>query len=246
MKHGLFTSPEQYRRAFHEAWARGLNQALVCLYTHQPSEEKPGCLFYDIFNRHFTWWPLADGFIGYLARCQSLLLQHGDFVADAAYFVGEGACRFVPGKSFLKPALPAGYDYDGINAEVLRTRGQREGRPTGAAQRSKLPLFGALRSAMHHDECGHAEQDSAVGRARANPGRETPETHAGVSGLARRGGGTQQGRRRALGSCPGRAGRPQSGPRASGVGPYARRTLGRGRCSAGLLGPVRLMGEKLP
>ena len=135
---GLFTPPEQYRRTFHEAWARGLNQALVCLYTHQPSEEKPGCLFYDIFNRHFTWWPLADGFIGYLARCQSLL-QHGDFVADAAYFVGEGACRFVPGKSFLKPPLPAGYDYDGINAEVLRTRASvKDGRlvlPNGPSYR---------------------------------------------------------------------------------------------------------------
>ena len=118
---GQFTPPSQYRRTLHEAWARGLNQAVVCLYTHQPFEDKPGLLFYDIFNRHMAWWSMADGFIGYLGRCQ-YLLQQGDFVADAAYFVGEGASRFVPGKEHLRPTLPSGYDYDGINAEVLLTR----------------------------------------------------------------------------------------------------------------------------
>ncbi|MCX6873280.1 MAG: glycosyl hydrolase [Verrucomicrobia bacterium] len=118
---GQFTAPANYRRTLHEAWSRGLNQAVIHKYTHQPAEEKPGLLDYDIFNRHFSWWPLADGFLGYMGRCQ-YLLQQGDFVADAAYFVGEGASRFVPGKAYLNPALPAGYDFDGINAEVLVTR----------------------------------------------------------------------------------------------------------------------------
>jgi hypothetical protein len=125
---GLFTAPADYRRTLHGAWSRGLNQAVVCLYTHQPSDDKPGMLFYDIFNRNFSWWPLADGFIGYMGRCQSLL-QKGEFVADVAYFVGEGASRFVPGKATLNPALPLGYDYDGINAEVLFTRAKvKDGR----------------------------------------------------------------------------------------------------------------------
>ena len=118
---GTFTAPEKYRRTLHEAWARGLNQAVIHKYTHQPSDEKPGMIDYDIFNRNFAWWPLADGFIGYMGRCQSLL-QQGDFVADAAYFVGDGSFRFVPAKELLVPALPAGYDYDGINAEVLFSR----------------------------------------------------------------------------------------------------------------------------
>ena len=118
---GQFTPPSQYRRTLHEAWARGLNQAVIHKYTHQPSEAKPGLQDYDIFNRHMAWWPLADGFLGYMGRCQ-YLLQQGDFVADAAYFVGEGASRFVPGKESLRPALPSGYDYDGINAEVLLNR----------------------------------------------------------------------------------------------------------------------------
>ena len=118
---GLFTAPADYRRTLHGAWVRGLNQAVIHKYTHQPFEEKPGMLDYDIFNRNFSWWPLADGFIGYMGRCQ-YLLQQGDFVADAAYFVGEGASRFVPGKASLNPALPASHDFDGINAEVLATR----------------------------------------------------------------------------------------------------------------------------
>jgi hypothetical protein len=118
---GLFERPLKYRKTLHEAWARGLNQAVIHKYTHQPTDEKPGMIDYDIFNRNFSWWPLADGFIGYMGRCQSLL-QQGDFVADAAYFVGEGSFRFVPAKEVLVPALPAGYDYDGINAEVLFTR----------------------------------------------------------------------------------------------------------------------------
>lgn len=118
---GLWTQPADYRKTLHAAWARGLNQAVIHKYTHQPMEGKPGLLDFDILNRHFSWWPLADGFLGYMARTQHLL-QQGDFVADAAYFIGEGASRFVPGKGWLVPALPASYDYDGINAEVLKTR----------------------------------------------------------------------------------------------------------------------------
>ena len=117
----IFTAPQAYRQTLHEAWSRGLNQAVIHKFCHQPFEDKPGMQDYDIFNRQSTWWPLADGFIGYMGRAQTLL-QKGDFVADVAYFVGEGATRFVPGKAFLNPALPPGYDYDGINAEVLQTR----------------------------------------------------------------------------------------------------------------------------
>ncbi len=118
---GLFERTMKYRKTLHEAWARGLNQAVIHKYTHQPTDEKPGMIDYDIFNRNFSWWPLADGFIGYMGRCQ-YLLQQGDFVADAKYFVGDGSFRFVPAKECLVPALPAGYDYDGINAEVLFSR----------------------------------------------------------------------------------------------------------------------------
>ena len=156
----MVTSPADYRRTLHEAWARGLNQAVIHKYTHQPFEEKPGMLDYDIFNRHIAWWPLADGLIGYMGRCQSLL-QQGDFVADAAYFVGEGATRFVPGKKFLNPALPDGYDYDGINAEVLQTRAAvKDGRlvlPKGPSYRY-LVLCDPQCATMNADTLGRIRQ----------------------------------------------------------------------------------------
>jgi hypothetical protein len=125
---GAISTPGDFRIAMHNAFAAGLNQAVLANIDHQPSEDKPGVLFSSNISRHYPWWPMAEGYIGYLSRCQ-YLLQQGLFVADAAYFVGEGASRFVPGKKFLRPALPTGYDFDGINAEVLLTRASvRDGR----------------------------------------------------------------------------------------------------------------------
>jgi hypothetical protein len=58
------------------------------------------------------------------------LLRHGRFVADFCYFFGENTARFVPGRKQVQPALPAGCDFDGINAEVILSRlSCKEGRP---------------------------------------------------------------------------------------------------------------------
>jgi hypothetical protein len=119
-----------WRQVLHRAYANGLNLAVFNHVEHQPFEDKPGNVYYYMLSRHSPWWPLADATLRYMGRCQ-YLLQQGRFVADAAYFVGEGASRFVPGKPFLRPALPSGYDFDGINAEVLLTRATvRSGRLT--------------------------------------------------------------------------------------------------------------------
>ncbi len=118
---GQVTAPTMYRRTLNYCFANGLNQAVIHKYVHQPFEYKPGLEDYGIFSRHTTWWPMADGMLGYIGRCQ-YLLQQGRFVADAAYFVGEGATRFVPSRSMLQPSLPAGCDFDGMNAEILLTR----------------------------------------------------------------------------------------------------------------------------
>jgi hypothetical protein len=118
---GQVTAPTVYRRTLNYCFANGLNQAVIHKYVHQPFEYKPGLEDYGIFSRHYTWWPMADGILGAIGRCQ-YMLQQGRFVADAAYFVGEGATRFVPSRSMLQPPLPAGCDFDGINAEVLLTR----------------------------------------------------------------------------------------------------------------------------
>src|ERR1051325_9221856 len=60
----------------------------------------------------------------YVARCQ-FMLQQGRFVADVAYFCGESTpveMRVDQGEF----ALPQGYDYDGINADVLLHHAQVE------------------------------------------------------------------------------------------------------------------------
>jgi hypothetical protein len=118
---GQVTAPDRYRKTLNYCFANGLNSAVIHKYVHQPFEFKPGLEDYGIFSRHHTWWPMAEGLLGYIGRCQ-YLLQQGRFVADTAYFVGEGSSRYVPGKAYLDPALPLGCDYDGMNAEVLLTR----------------------------------------------------------------------------------------------------------------------------
>src|ERR1051325_119306 len=53
----------------------------------------------------------------YVARCQ-FMLQQGRFVADVAYFCGESTpVEMRVGQGEV--ALPQGYDYDGINADIL-------------------------------------------------------------------------------------------------------------------------------
>lgn len=67
------------------------------------------------FGRTTTWWEQSRAWMKYIARCQ-FLLQQGCFVADAAAFCGESVPVGMPS---INPALPPGYDYDGINADVL-------------------------------------------------------------------------------------------------------------------------------
>jgi hypothetical protein len=56
-------------------------------------------------------------------------LQQGRFVADALYFYGEGVSKYVPARDYLHPSLPPGYDFDGLNADVLLHRlSVRDGR----------------------------------------------------------------------------------------------------------------------
>ena len=67
------------------------------------------------FERTETWWNQGKAWIDYISHCE-FLLQQGRAVADAAYFTGESA----PVEMRVgNPALPAGYDYDAINADVL-------------------------------------------------------------------------------------------------------------------------------
>src|SRR5262249_48393522 len=57
----------------------------------------------------------GQSWIDYISHCE-YLLQQGRAVADVAYFTGESA----PVEMRVgNPAMPAGYDYDAVNADVL-------------------------------------------------------------------------------------------------------------------------------
>lgn len=107
-----------------EAFTNGLTRIVVHQYTHQPKiGPKPGIQYFagTHLDRNLTWWPQSSEFLRYLGRCQHLLAA-GRFHADLCYYYGEGATNFVPGKRYVRPDLPAGYDCDFINAEVLLKR----------------------------------------------------------------------------------------------------------------------------
>jgi hypothetical protein len=85
---------------------------------------KPGITlgpFGQHYTRNITWAEQAVAWNTYLARA-SYLLQQGLFVGDLAYFYGEGAPATAPFWKTVRPELPAGYNYDWVNADVLLTR----------------------------------------------------------------------------------------------------------------------------
>jgi hypothetical protein len=104
------------------SFAEGVNHPILSVYIHQPWEKKgPGtCYGWGTeFNRHNSWWNLAmKPWIDYQRKC-TVMLQAGLPVADVAYFIGEDTPKMT---GIQQPALPKGYDYDYINAEVIQTR----------------------------------------------------------------------------------------------------------------------------
>jgi hypothetical protein len=99
-------------------FAEGINATLLHVYIHQPYEDKnPGINagFGNPFNRKNTWFSQIDVYIQYLKRT-NYMLQQGLNVADVAYFIGEDAPKMT---GVTDPALPVGYQFDYMNAEVI-------------------------------------------------------------------------------------------------------------------------------
>ena len=116
------------------AFCEGLNRNVLCFWVHQPRlDAKPGFQWAHVgthFDCNLTWWPMSGAWLTYLARCQHLLRQ-GLFVADFAYLQEEAIPSFLDPRKTQRPALPAGFDYDGLNAEVLLGRAvAKDGRLT--------------------------------------------------------------------------------------------------------------------
>ncbi|MBK0382896.1 glycoside hydrolase family 2 [Pedobacter sp. SD-b] len=102
-------------------FTEGINNTLLHVYIEQPSDDKvPGinANFGNEFNRHNTWFSYLHLFTTYLKRC-NFMLQQGKYIADVAYFIGEDAPKMT---GVTDPALPKGYSYDYINAEVIKNR----------------------------------------------------------------------------------------------------------------------------
>ncbi len=108
-----------------KAFCEGLTRNVLCFWVHQPKlDAKPGFQWPHVgthFDCNITWWPMADGWLTYLARCQHMLRQ-GLFVADFAYLQNETVPGFLQKRHEQQPLRPAGFDYDVLNAEVLLTR----------------------------------------------------------------------------------------------------------------------------
>lgn len=114
-----FTStPWSLKKRGDWALTEGINQFVLHVYIHQPwDDRKPGvnAWFGTEFNRHNTWFEASKSWMDYHRRC-TVLLQKGLHVADVAYFIGEDAPKMT---GLCEPALPRGYDFDFINADVL-------------------------------------------------------------------------------------------------------------------------------
>ena len=99
-------------------FAEGINNTLLHVYISQPYEDKnPGmnAWFGNEFNRKNTWFSQIDVYTQYLKRT-NFMLQQGLNVADVAYFIGEDAPKMT---GVTDPALPVGYQFDYMNAEVI-------------------------------------------------------------------------------------------------------------------------------
>ncbi|HEV2455141.1 MAG TPA: glycosyl hydrolase, partial [Verrucomicrobiae bacterium] len=100
-------------------FSEGVNRYTFHRYAMQPWTNRwPGMTMgpWGIhFERTETWWNEGKPWIDYITRCE-FLLQQGRSVQDVAYFDGQSA----PVESReADPAMPKGYDFDEIDADVL-------------------------------------------------------------------------------------------------------------------------------
>ena len=74
------------------AYTVGINRFTLHSYIHQPRSDAAPGFTHGRYGTHFgrlnSWWPLAQGWIDYLRRCQ-ILLQRGTPVADFLFLTPE-------------------------------------------------------------------------------------------------------------------------------------------------------------
>jgi len=114
-------SPATLKPTADQEFLNGINRFVIHESAHQPLIGKaPGVTLGPCgqwFNRNETWAEQANIWTGYLAR-NSFLLQQGKFVADVLYFYGEDS-NITALFANSAPDVPAGYNFDYINADGL-------------------------------------------------------------------------------------------------------------------------------
>jgi hypothetical protein len=117
-------SPETLKPTADKELAMGLNRFVIHTSVHQPVSDKvPGLglgPYGQWFTRHETWAEQARPWTTYLSR-SSFMLQQGQFVADVLYFYGEDS-NITAIFGSRSPDVPAGYNFDYVNADALLHR----------------------------------------------------------------------------------------------------------------------------
>lgn len=110
-------TPRDYKALGDWAFAQGINHFSFHVSIHQPDNKKPGIntWYGSEFNRNNNWFEESKTYIDYIKRC-SALLQKGKRETDIAVYIGDDVPYDVP---TLPYPVPAGYDLDFVNYEVL-------------------------------------------------------------------------------------------------------------------------------
>lgn len=97
----------------------GVNRFVIHTSAHQPVSKGPGTTLGvgQYFTRNETWAEQAKPWVEYLSRA-SYLLQQGRGASDIAVFYGE-AGPVIASYREEYPAVPDGYRYDYVNADVI-------------------------------------------------------------------------------------------------------------------------------
>ena len=120
--------PEALKKDADAAFVDGANHFVWHTFSCSPPEfGKPGIEYFagTHINPNITWFEQAGGFIGYLARCQTML-REGKFVADVCCYTGDKfymhwgrGDKWTPNASLV---VGKGYTYDVVSDEVLLDR----------------------------------------------------------------------------------------------------------------------------
>lgn len=113
-------TPADIKQRGDRFFAEGINSSLLHVFILQPDDRVPGinAWFGTEFERNNTWNSQLDLFTAYLKRV-NFMLQQGMNVADVAYFIGEDTPKMT---GITDPSLPAGYQFDYMNYDVIMNR----------------------------------------------------------------------------------------------------------------------------